>query len=146
MIRYDILCEAEHRFDGWFASSDSFDEQVARQLVQCPVCGSHKVAKALMTPGVPARGNRKDEPVPALHAPTDPKAQAMAEMVRKLRSHVEENADYVGDKFAEQARRIHYGEDEQRGIYGEATIDEARELHDEGVEVLPLPKLPEDGN
>ena len=146
MIRYDILCDAEHRFDGWFASSAGFDDQVARHLVQCPVCGSHKVTKALMTPGVPARNNRDNEPVPALHAPLDPKVQAMAEMVRKLRSHVEENADYVGDKFAESARRIHYGEEEQRGIYGEATIDEARELHDEGVEVLPLPKLPEDGN
>ena len=146
MIRYDILCEAEHRFDGWFASSDGFDDQVARQLIQCPVCGSHKVTKALMTPGVPAKSNRNNDPVPALHAPLDPKAQAMAEMVRKLRSHVEENADYVGDKFAESARRIHFGEEEQRGIYGEATIDEARELHDEGVEVLPLPKLPEDGN
>jgi len=146
MIRYDILCEAEHRFDGWFASSGGFDDQVARNLVQCPVCGSHKVTKALMTPGVPAKANRNNEPVPALHAPLDPKAKAMAEMVRKLRSHVEENADYVGDKFAEAARRIHYGEEEQRGIYGEATIDEARELHDEGVEVLPLPKLPEDGN
>lgn len=146
MIRYDILCDQDHRFDGWFASSDGFDDQVARQLVQCPVCGSHEVTKALMTPGVPAKGNRRDEPVPALHAPLDPQARAMAEMVRKLRSHVADNADYVGDKFAEQARRIHYGEEEQRGIYGEATIDEARELHEEGVEVLPLPKLPEDGN
>jgi hypothetical protein len=146
MIRYDILCDSEHQFDGWFASSDSFDDQVARKLVQCPVCGSHKVAKALMTPGVPVKSNRSSAPVPALHAPLDPKAQAMVEMVRKLRAHVEDNADYVGDKFAESARRIHYGEDEQRGIYGEATIDEARELHEEGVEVLPLPKLPEEGN
>jgi len=146
MIRYDILCDREHQFDGWFDSSDGFDDQVARKLVECPVCGSHKVAKALMTPGVPAKSNRSSEPVPALHAPLDPKVQAMVEMVRKLRAHVEDNADYVGDKFAESARRIHYGEEEQRGIYGEATIDEARELHEEGVEVLPLPKLPEEGN
>lgn len=146
MIRYDIICEREHEFDGWFAGSDGFDEQVAQNLVQCPVCGSHKVEKALMTPGVPARSNRGTEPVATLHAPRDPKAQAMVEMIRKLRSHVEDNADYVGDKFAEAARRIHYGEEEQRGIYGEATVDEAQELYDEGVEVLPLPKLPEDGN
>jgi len=146
MIRYDVICEREHQFDGWFASSDGFDDQVARNLVLCPVCGSHDVEKALMTPGVPARSNRGMEPVAALHAPLDPKAQAMVDMIRKLRTHVEDNADYVGDKFAESARRIHYGEEEQRGIYGEATIDEARELHDEGVEVLPLPKLPEDGN
>ena len=146
MIHYDVLCECQHQFDGWFASSDGFDDQVSKNLVQCPVCGSHNVEKALMTPGVPARSNRRTEPVAALHAPCDPKARAMVEMIRKLRSHVEANADYVGDKFAESARRIHYGEEEQRGIYGEATIDEARELHDEGVEVLPLPKLPEDGN
>ena len=146
MIRYNIICDREHEFDGWFASSSGFDEQVAQKLVQCPVCGSHSVEKALMTPGVPARTNRSSEPVAALHAPQDPKAQAMVEMVRKLRAHVEENADYVGDKFAESARRIHYGEEEERGIYGEATIDEARELQDEGVDVLPLPKLPEDGN
>ncbi len=146
MIRYDIICEREHQFDGWFASSDGFDDQVAGNLVQCPVCGSHNVQKALMTPGVPAKANRSSEPVGALHAPLDPRARAMAEMIRKLRSHVEENADYVGDKFAESARRIHYGEEEQRGIYGEATIDEAKQLHDEGVEVLPLPRLPEDGN
>ena len=146
MIRYDILCDREHQFDGWFASSDGFDDQVARKLVECPVCGSHKVAKALMTPGVSAKSNRSSEPVSALHAPLDPKVQAMVEMVRKLRAHVEDNADYVGDKFAESARRIHYGEEDQRGIYGEATIDEARELHEEGVEVLPLPKLPEEGN
>mgnify|MGYP003573428397 CR=1 FL=1 len=105
-----------------------------------------------MTPGVPIKANRRSmpapeaEPVKALLAPKDPKLQTMMQMVRKLREHVETNADYVGDKFAEEARRIHYGEEDARGIYGEATLKEAIELHEEGVDVLPLPKLPEDGN
>ena len=82
----------------------------------------------------------------ALSAPADAKTQAMMQMVRKLREHVEANADYVGDKFAEQARRIHYGEEEPRGIYGEASIKDAVELHEEGIDVLPLPKLPDEAN
>lgn len=148
MIRYSLICDKEHEFDGWFASSDAFDKQVRRGLVECPLCGSIKVGKALMTPGVPMKSNRKAdaEPVKTLHAAADPKAHAMMQMVRKLREHVAENADYVGDRFAEEARRIHYGEEDARGIYGEATIREAVELHEEGIDVLPLPKLPDEAN
>jgi len=148
MIRYSLVCDKEHEFDGWFASSADFDKQARRGLVECPVCGSIKVHKSLMTPGVPARSNRKDEaqPVKALHAPADPKLQAMMQMVRELRKQVEANADYVGDRFAEEARRIHYGEEDPRGIYGEATLQEAVELHEEGIDVLPLPKLPDEAN
>jgi hypothetical protein len=148
MIRYSLICDKEHEFDGWFASSDAFDKQVRRGLVDCPVCGSAKVQKALMTPGVPVKSNRKAdaEPVKALHAPADPKVREMMEMVRKLREHVETNADYVGDRFAEEARRIHYGEEDPRGIYGEATLDDAVELHEEGIDILPLPKLPDEAN
>lgn len=148
MIRYSLICDKEHEFDGWFASSDAFDKQVRRGLVECPSCGSIKVGKALMTPGVPMKSNRKAdaEPVKTLHAAADPKAHAMMQMVRKLREHVAENADYVGDQFAEEARRIHYGEEDARGIYGEATIREAVELHEEGIDVLPLPKLPDEAN
>ncbi|MEE4237075.1 MAG: DUF1178 family protein [Anderseniella sp.] len=148
MIRYSLICDKEHGFDGWFGSSDDFDKQVKRGLVECPMCGSIKVSKALMTPGVPAKSNRKNdaEPVKALHAPADPKLQAMMQMVRKLREQVEANADYVGDRFAEEARRIHYGEEDPRGIYGEATLQDAVELHEEGIDVLPLPKLPDEAN
>ena len=146
MIRYDLICDGDHEFDGWFGGSSAFDDQVKRKLVTCPVCGSAKISKALMTPGVPSKGNRAQEPVTAIHTPMDPKAQAMVEMVRKLKTHVKENADYVGDKFAEEARRIHYGEEKARGIYGEASLEDTRELHDEGIDVLPLPNLPEDGN
>jgi hypothetical protein len=148
MIRYSLICDKDHEFDSWFAGSNAFDKQVRRGLVDCPVCGSAKVQKALMTPGVPVKSNRKAqaEPVKALHAPADPKVREMMEMVRKLREHVETNADYVGDRFAEEARRIHYGEKDPRGIYGEATIEDAVELHDEGIDVLPLPKLPDVAN
>lgn len=146
MIRYSLICELEHEFDGWFASSDGFDQQLKRGLVTCPDCGSSRVSKALMTPRVPVKTNRKEPAVEALHAPTDPKVKAMVEMVRKLKQHVQQNADYVGDRFAEEARRIHYGEEESRGIYGEASMDDARELHEEGIDVLPLPSLPEEGN
>ena len=148
MIRYSLACEKDHEFDGWFAGSDAFDTQLKRGLVECPECGTTKVHKALMTPGVPRKSNTKadDTPVKALNVPADPKVQAMVEMVRQLREHVRTSADYVGDRFAEEARRIHYGEEEARGIYGEATIEQAMELHEEGVDVLPLPKLPEDGN
>ena len=148
MIRYSLICDKDHEFDGWFGSSADFDKQAKRWLVECPICGSIKVQKALMTPGVPARSNRKDDaqPVKALHAPADPKLQAMMQMVRELRQQVEANADYVGDRFAEEARRIHYGEEDPRGIYGEATLKEAVELQEEGIGVLPLPKLPGDAN
>ena len=148
MIRYSLICDKDHEFDGWFGSSADFDKQAKRGLVECPACGSIKVQKALMTPGVPARSNRKDDaqPVKALHAPADPKLQAMMQMVRELREQVEANADYVGDRFAEEARRIHYGEEDPRGIYGEATLKEAVELHEEGIGVLPLPKLPDEAN
>ncbi len=148
MIRYSLACEKDHEFDGWFAGSEAFEKQLKRGLVECPECGSIKVHKALMTPGVPRKSNTKaeDTPVKALNVPADPKVQALVEMVRQLREHVKTNADYVGDQFAEKARRIHYGEEEARGIYGEATIEQAMELHEEGVDVLPLPKLPEDGN
>lgn len=146
MIRYNLICKSEHEFDGWFASSFAFEEQVERKLICCPVCASTSVSKALMTPGVPAKSNGNTGTVTALHAPADPRTQAMMAMVRQLKTHVKENADYVGDRFAEEARRIHYGEDQARGIYGEATLDDARELHEEGIDVLPLPNLPEEGN
>ncbi len=147
MIHYNLICDAEHEFDGWFAGSDAFDDQVKSKLVICPQCGSANVQKALMMPGVSAKSNRKQGTVTTLHSPpADPRMQVMADMVRKLKQHVKENADYVGDRFAEEARRIHYGEDEARGIYGEASLQDARELHEEGIDVLPLPDLPEEGN
>lgn len=137
MIRYALICDREHEFDGWFASSDGFDAQVAAGEVLCPHCASPKVSRALMAPNI-AKGktNAADAPQQAALA------EKMSMMMLALKKHVEENCDYVGDAFAEEARRIHYGETEHRDIYGEATPDEARELIEEGVEVAPLPLTP----
>ena len=137
MIHYALLCEHEHAFDGWFRSSVAFDEQAEAGGVACPACGSRKVRKALMAPSI-ARGEKKG-------ADETGKAEAARKMfaaMAELRRHVEENCDYVGDEFTETARRIHYGEEPQRDIYGEATPEEACELVEEGVEVMPIPGTP----
>ncbi|PKQ03771.1 MAG: DUF1178 domain-containing protein [Alphaproteobacteria bacterium HGW-Alphaproteobacteria-12] len=136
MIRYVLRCEKDHEFDGWFPSSDGFDAQVAAGDVLCPHCGSPNVCKALMAPSI-GKSAAKDTAA----SPADA-MQKMSMMMLALKKHVEENCDYVGDKFAEEARRIHYGESGHRDIYGEATLDEARELIEEGVEVAPLPVVP----
>jgi hypothetical protein len=147
MIRYDLICDKGHAFDGWFRNSAAYDEQAGKGLVSCTVCGSAKVEKQLMAPGIPMKSNRKDTaPKKMISGPVDPRLAAMMEMVRAMRKHVEENAEYVGDRFAEEARKIHYEESEHRGIYGEASPDEARSLIEEGIAVHPLPRLPEDGN
>jgi len=137
MIRYALRCEKDHEFDGWFPSSDGFDAQVAAGDVLCPHCGSPNVCKALMAPSI----GKSAANGAAAAAPAD-MARKMGMMMLALKKHVEENCDYVGDKFVEEARRIHYGETDRRDIYGEATPDEARELIEEGVEVAPLPVVP----
>ena len=134
MIRYALLCEKDHEFDGWFRSSALFDEQVEGGEVTCPVCGSHEVRKGLMAPNIAKSGEKPSTPAEA--------ARKLSVMMMAIRKHVEENCDYVGDRFAETARRIHYGEEEHRDIYGETTPDEARALIEEGVEVAPLPVVP----
>jgi hypothetical protein len=147
MIRYDLACDREHGFDGWFPDSAAYDAQRAAGQVVCPVCGSTAISKQLMTPGIPAKANRRTEDrVPVFAARKEGKVAELVEAVRKLRRHVEENADYVGDRFAEEARKMHYNETEPRGIYGEASLEEAKALLEEGVEVQPLPPLPEDAN
>lgn len=147
MIRYDLQCEKGHEFDGWFSNSDAYDKQVARHLVECVVCGSVKIEKQIMAPGIPAKSNRKSEVArPMATTPADPRAQAMLQMMREYRAHVEKTAENVGDNFAEEARKIHYNETTPRGIFGQATPVEAAELIEEGIEVHPLPVLPEDGN
>ena len=147
MIRYDLICDKGHTFDGWFRDSAAYDAQAERGLVSCTTCGSVKIEKQLMAPGIPAKANTKSElPKTMVAGPVDPRLAAMMQMVRDMRKHVEENADYVGDKFAEEARKIHYEEAEQRGIYGEATADEAKGLIDDGVEFMPIPVFPDDQN
>lgn len=147
MIRYDLICDKAHEFDGWFADSASFDTQQQRGLVACSLCGSTSVQKQLMAPGIPMKTNRKpDRPAKLAGGQLPPEAQKMMELMREYRKTVEANAEYVGDRFAEEARKIHYEESEQRGIYGEAKPEEARALIEEGIAVHPLPRLPEDGN
>ncbi len=138
MIRYALLCDKGHEFDGWFGSSAAFDEQAAAREVGCPICGSVKVRKGLMAPNVSGTKKRGASDAPSEQALA---AQKMVTMMTALRKHVEENADYVGGDFAEVARRIHYEEEPPRGIYGEATLEEASALIEEGVEVAPLPGL-----
>ena len=146
MIRYDLACSNGHEFEGWFSGSIDFDKQSARGLVQCPRCASAAVSKQIMAPGVARTDNRSLIASKAPVALVDEKAVAMREMVKAVREHVARNSDYVGQDFPEQARKIHYGETEQRAIHGEASSDDVRDLLDEGVEIMPLPALPGDHN
>jgi hypothetical protein len=147
MIRYDLQCEKGHEFDGWFSNSEAYEKQVKRKLVECVVCGSVKIEKQLMAPGIPAKSNTKSDVArPMVAGPVDPRAQAMLQVMREYRAHVEKTAENVGENFAEEARKIHYNEKQARGIYGHATPVEAAELMEEGIDVHPLPMLPEDGN
>jgi hypothetical protein len=145
MIRYDLICDQGHGFDGWFSDSAAYDTQAKRGLVECTLCGSAKVEKQLMAPGIPGKSNTKDvQPMAA--GPLDPRAAAMMEMMRQYRKAATESAENVGPRFAEEARKIHYKESEERSIYGHASADDAKALIEEGIEVHPLPRLPEDGN
>jgi hypothetical protein len=157
MIRYNLRCERGHAFESWFQSSSAYDSQVKRKLVSCPACGSAKVEKAIMAPQI---GRKKKDgaaaPQPEAAStevstvPSTPLMMAQERELRaklkELRDHVTKNADNVGERFPNEARKMHYGDIEHRPIYGEASPDEARALIDEGVEVSPIPVLPEDRN
>jgi hypothetical protein len=145
VIRFALSCTDGHDFEGWFASSAGFDTQRANGEITCPICGAAEVDKALMAPAV-ATSRRRDSVRVAAHGPQLPDEPEIVAKLRQIRKHLTEGADYVGDRFAEEARRIHYDEVEKRGIYGEATSDEVRALSDEGIEFHPLPVLPEDHN
>jgi hypothetical protein len=141
LINFSLVCENAHEFEGWFRSGDDFEAQAKRALVNCPNCGSHKVEKALMAPAVST--GRKQEKI-AL-AMGEAQKQAMTQL-KAMAEKIRQNADYVGDKFAEEARKIHFGETDARGIYGEATIEEAKSLAEDGVEFMSVPVFPEDRN
>jgi hypothetical protein len=136
MIRYALLCDREHEFDGWFGASADFDDQQARGLIECPVCASKAVRKAIMAPAVAGTKRRIQDPSPAENQ------AVMMEAMGRIRRHVEENFDDVGDAFASEARAIHEGRSEDRGIYGQATATEVRELVEDGVPVAPMPPEP----
>jgi hypothetical protein len=140
MIRYALACDQDHEFEGWFARSADFDAQAAAGLVECPVCGSKSVKKQIMAPAV-AGAKKRGEPAAAPGAP-EGRRQMMMEAMAHVRRHVEENFDYVGDTFAREARAIHEGKSEDRGIYGEATPAEVKDLVEDGVPVAAMPPEP----
>jgi hypothetical protein len=152
VIRYSLICEAGHGFESWFRSSEDYDAQRKKKLVACPQCGSAAVEKQIMRPAVSRGGKtaRQSELPPAAEkspvAMMSPHEQELRKKLKELREHVTKNADYVGEKFPELARQMHYEEVDRRSIYGEAKPDEVKDLLDEGVEVHPLPVLPEDRN
>lgn len=140
MILYTLRCSGDHGFEAWFKDSAAYDEQVAARAILCPVCSDNDIGKAPMAPRI-AKGGRGEggrETRKFAHA----SSPDMREALRELRRNVEENCDYVGEKFAEEARKIHYGETDERNIYGEATDDDASELDDEGIKVGKIPWLP----
>ena len=156
MILYRLKCKKGHEFEAWFASSAAYDKQAKRGQLSCPKCGSTQVAKAPMAPRIAKRGKSKriDKPV---EKPTEATKQGpethrvaahgeLASAMRKLRAEIEKKSEYVGPRFPEEARKIHYEEVPARGIHGEATADEAKALSEEGIEFFPLPILPEDRN
>ena len=152
MIRYRLKCEKRHEFEAWFSNSTAFDKQAKRGLVSCPKCGTSKVEKALMTPGI-AKGLKRKRTRKAPAPQPDPqhthRLAAHGELMgamRKLRAEIEGKSEYVGPRFSEEARKIHYEEAPQRGIYGEASHEEAKALSEEGIDFFPLPLLPEDQN
>jgi hypothetical protein len=151
MIRYSLQCDKGHTFESWFQSSSAYDSQVKRKLVTCPSCGSAKVEKAIMAPQIVGKKGR-GKPAPAETPAPESTSLMMAQerelraKLKELRDHIVKTADNVGDRFPTEARKMHYGDIEHRPIYGEASADEARALIEEGVEVSPLPVLPEDRN
>ncbi len=161
MIRYALVCEKGHSFESWFADSGTFDKQTKRKLVTCPQCGSAKVEKALMTPQLSANSRKRKAlappkpqaeapaPVPTEKAPVamiSPQEMEIRAKLKELRDHLTKNADDVGAKFPEEARKMHYGEIEHRSIYGVASPEEAKDLAEEGIEFHPLPVLPDERN
>jgi len=170
MIRYALNCDQGHVFESWFQNSAAYDKQAKRSLVTCPICGSAKVEKAIMAPRLaradaanpqppaPPPAPPNPAPVPLQQTPTRPVSpktpvamvsaaeRELRQKLKELRDHITKNASYVGQRFPEEARKIHYGEAEHRSIYGEASLDEAKQLREEGIEFHPLPVLPEDKN
>jgi len=156
VIRYNLICDKRHEFESWFPSSAAYERQEKRKLIECPACGSTKVERAIMAPSIA----RKDKGAPIeapVEAPTPAEAPTPVAMIspqevevraklKELREHLTKNADNVGAKFSEEARKMHYGEIEHRSIYGEASPRDAKELHEEGIEFHPLPVLPDERN
>jgi hypothetical protein len=145
MIVFDLSCHEGHRFEGWFASSNDYADQQARGLLACPSCGSAEVSKAPMAPAVPAKGNARQEVLPpeaprqVANTPMPPEVQKALTALAKAQAAALKNSTWVGDKFAEETRKMHYGERDEAPIHGQASLAEAKALIEEGVPVAPLP-------
>jgi hypothetical protein len=156
MIHYHLRCERGHAFESWFQSSSAYEAQEKRELVNCPTCGSAKVERAIMAPRIVSKKGRESPlPAPAAAPEAAPpvstpllmaQERELRAKLKELRDHIVKNADNVGERFPNEARKMHYGDIEHRPIYGEASPDEARALIEEGVDVAPLPVLPNDRN
>lgn len=169
MIRYKLLCKKGHEFEGWFRGSDAYEQQTKRGLIDCPECGSRQVRKALMSPNVARRDKGKRKPVQEDTGVATPPAPASSPvtvanavgaehqefaarrreilaMMRKLRAEVLEKSEDVGERFPEEARKMHYREVEPRAVHGQASVNEVKELLEEGVEVYPVPQVPDEHN
>ena len=161
MIRYALVCDRQHNFEAWFQSSADYDKQAKRELVSCPACGSTAVEKAIMAPSISHARKSHEQAIVANELPATPPAPAepsapvamlspqereVRKKLKELRDHLIKNADNVGKKFPEEARKMHYGEIEHRSIYGEASPRDAKELYEEGIDFHPLPALPEERN
>jgi hypothetical protein len=159
VIRYNLVCDKRHEFESWFQDSAAYDKQAKRGLVSCPLCGSAKVEKAIMAPRLARKDKSTSIDVPPANAPAadapaasapvammSPQEKEFRAKLKELRDHLTANADNVGKKFPEEARKMHYGDIEHRSIYGEASPEDAKELHEEGIEFHPLPVLPDERN
>ncbi len=160
MIRYSLVCEKGHGFESWFQNSAAYEKQAKRGLVTCPLCGSEQVEKAIMAPQVKRTRKSKSAPEPVTNeapapvpaetstpvAMMSPQERELRTKLKELRDHLTANAENVGRKFPEEARKMHYGEIEHRSIYGEASPEDAKSLAEEGIEFHPLPVLPDDRN
>ncbi|HLL27854.1 MAG TPA: DUF1178 family protein [Xanthobacteraceae bacterium] len=149
MIRYVLICGAGHEFESWFSNSKACDAQMKRKLVACPVCGSTAVEKAIMAPSLVSPKGTQDQKPTGERQPAmllSDKDRELRAMLKTLHAHVKQNAEHVGGEFPKLAREMHYGEIEKRSIYGDAKPEEVRSLIDEGVDVHPLPVLPDERN
>jgi hypothetical protein len=173
MIRYTLVCDKRHEFESWFQNSAAYDKQVKRGLVNCPLCGSAKVEKAIMAPRLARADVAEPSPPPASEAPAtpasdtaasppaasapaadekapvaivSPQEQEFRKKLKEVREYLTRNSDNVGARFPEEARKMHYGETEHRSIYGEASPEEAKALAEEGIPFHPLPVLPDERN
>ncbi len=154
MIRYDLVCGNGHAFRAWFSSSEAFEHQREEGLVSCPVCGDSRVERQITAPAIPAKGNRRKDEALQVSSSASPAgddaaqhARLMRQFVREVHAMVRERAEYVGQRFVEEARRRHSeGAVQDQPIWGEATAEDARELREEGIDVVPLPPLPDDRN